>query len=564
MIRFLPGYCGEKRDKGVPEAHMSRPNPVILTAFLAMIVLVMGGAAVLKGGLYIDKHDGDAMHLMEIVFRMAEGQVPHLDFMTPIGALAFWPVALLVMSGMGVGMAFLWSQVIVAALFLPMVVWVAASRLGPNLALLFGGVVMVLLLALIDGGAETNISVSMHYNRQAWAAAFVAILAALIPPVHPRVGQVDGIIIGLMMVLLAMVKVTYFAAFALPVALALVMTEQRRALGWALGTGLAAFTAITLFLGPGIWPAYMADLATVAGSEVRAAPGDPLTAVMGAPAYLGGSLVALGGVILLRQARMETGGLILLLLVPGFFYVTYQNYGNDPKWLMLVAVLLLALRPEADKVLRNAFGWPLRDALGVAAAMALALSLASYANLAYSPLRHLRVDPAEYVPLLPRARQHADLQVRSLRFNRVDARVALDGPGTGLERYRPLAERETPPTFMGENLKDCTLELGLQAVMDAITRDLEGAGLADGRSILAADLFSSFWLFGALDPLEGGAPWYYGGLPGWENADYLLVPSCPRLPQIRDSMIEEFKTRGITDELTEIRRTPLYTLYGKG
>ena len=542
---------------------MSRPNPVILTAVLAVIVLGLGGAAVLKGALYIGKHEGDAMHMVQIVFRMAEGQVPHLDFMTPIGALAFWPVALLVKAGMGVGMAFLWSQVIVAALFLPIVAWVAASRLTPNLALLFGGVVMVLLLALIDGGAETSVSVSMHYNRQAWAAAFVAILAAVIPPVHPRVGQVDGIIIGLMMVVMAMIKVTYFAAFALPVALGLVMTEQRRALVWALATGLVCVGVITLLMGPMVWPAYLADLRTVAGSEVRAAPGDPLTAVMGAPAYLGGSLVALAGVILLRQARVETGGLILLLLLPGFFYVTYQNYGNDPQWLALLAILLLALRPEPEKVLRNGFGWPLREALGVAAAMALALSVASYANLAYSPLRHLRADVAEYGPLLPRAERHADLQVLSLRFNRVEARVPLDGPGTGLERYRPQAEREAPPRFMGEDLEECSLEMGLLAVMDAMARDLDAAGLAEGRSALVADMFSSFWLFGAVEPLQGGAPWYYGGLPGWEDADYLLVPRCPRIPQVRDSMIEEIKTRGIPETLTEIRRTPLYILYDK-
>lgn len=542
---------------------MSRPNPVILTAVLAVIVLGLGGAAVLKGGLYIGKHEGDAMHMVQIVFRMAEGQVPHLDFMTPIGALAFWPIALLVKAGMGVGMAFLWSQVIVAAAFLPMVTWVAASRLTPNLALLFGGVVMVLLLALIAGGAEANVSVSMHYNRQAWAAAFVAILAALIPPVHPRAGQIDGIIIGLMMVVLAMVKVTYFAAFALPVVLALVMTEQRRALVWALATGLVCLGAITLILGPMVWPAYLADLRIVAGSEVRAAPGAPLTAVMGAPAYLGGSLVALSGVILLRQARVETGGLILLLLLPGFFYVTYQNYGNDPQWLALLAILLLALRPEPEKVLRNGLGWPLREALGVAAAMALALSLASYANLAYSPLRHLRADPADYEPLLPRAERHADLQVRSLRFTRVEARVPLDGPGTRLDRHPPQAERDAPPRFMGEDLEDCSLEMGLIAVMDAMARDLEEAGLAEGRSVLAADMLNSFWLFGALEPLEGGAPWYYGGLPGWSDADYLLVPRCPRIPQVRDGVIEEIKTRGIAATLTEIKRTPLYMLYGK-
>ena len=87
---------------------------------------------------------------------------------------------------------------------------------------------------------------------------------------------------------------------------------------------------------------------TVAGSEVRAAPGEPLSAIMGAPAYLGGSLTAIAGVIFLRQGKVKTGGLILLLLIPGFFYVTYQNFGNDPQWLLLLAVLLLALRDQSD------------------------------------------------------------------------------------------------------------------------------------------------------------------------------------------------------------------------
>ena len=68
---------------------------------------------------------------MQIVFRMADGQIPHLDFMTPIGALAFWPIAMLVKSGLGIGMAVIWSQVIAALIFLPMLVWVARSRLSP-------------------------------------------------------------------------------------------------------------------------------------------------------------------------------------------------------------------------------------------------------------------------------------------------------------------------------------------------------------------------------------------------------------------------------------------------
>ena len=71
---------------------MSRPNPFVLCVVLIVAIATLGGVAVLKGGFYVAKHEGDTLHLLQIVFRMAEGEWPHLDFMTPIGVLAFWPI----------------------------------------------------------------------------------------------------------------------------------------------------------------------------------------------------------------------------------------------------------------------------------------------------------------------------------------------------------------------------------------------------------------------------------------------------------------------------------------
>ena len=312
---------------------MTQQKPAALTAFLAFVLLAMGGVTVLKGGLYIGKHEGDTLHLMQIVFRMADGQIPHVDFLTPIGALAFWPIAMLVKAGMGVGMAIIWSQILAALVFLPILVWVAWTRLTPWVGAFFGLVVMVLLLALVHGEAQRSVSISMHYNRLAWAAAFVAIVLAVLPPARGR-GWVDGVIIGAMACVLVLIKMTYFVSFALPIVLALILTGQMRTLGVALVTGLVVVAGITAVVGLDYWTAYAGDLMTVAGSEVRSAPGEPISAILGAPAYIGGSLVLIAAVIALRQAKVETGGLILLLLVPGFFYVTYQNFGNDPQWVL--------------------------------------------------------------------------------------------------------------------------------------------------------------------------------------------------------------------------------------
>lgn len=540
---------------------MQKPHPVILFGFLAALFAVLGGISVLKGGLYIGKHEGDTLHLMQIVFRMADGEWPHLDFMTPIGALAFAPIVLFVTLGFGIGKSIIFAQLLVAAALLPMAWWVGVSRLSARLAFLFGAFVMVLALALVHGEAQPSVSVSMHYNRWAWAFAFVAIALALLPATRSSPAVVDGVIIGVALAALAMIKATYFAAFIGPVLLALVLRGQFRSLFIALFTGLSIAAAITLFAGVGYWFAYFADLLAVARSEVRAAPGLNLEAVIGAPAYLGGSLVAFASVILLRQAGQKTGGLVVLLLLPGFFYVTYQNFGNDPQWMWLLAVLLFALRPVRG--ITNSLGWDMRSAIGVLATAALAFSAPSFVNLAYSPFRHYSVSVADYAPVLPRDGRNADLQTVAVRANRVDAGIALDEPGSGLEVYAERAERDSTGTLMGETLARCELMIGLPAWFDAIVTDLENAGFANGARIFAADLFSSFWLFGDLRPLEKGAPWYYGGLPGFDSADYVLVPLCPVSLKIRKQILDEINAR---DDivLTEVRRTPLYILLKKG
>ncbi|KAG1713643.1 hypothetical protein GQR58_002112 [Nymphon striatum] len=247
------------------------------------------------------------------------------------------------------------------------------------------------------------VSISMHYNRLAWAAAFVAIVAALIPPTRPNTGVVDGVIIGAMACVLHCV-----------------------------------------------------------------------------------------------------------------------GKAND---------------------VTNGWGWNIRGAIGITAAMALALTAPSFFNLAYSPFRHVALDTAKYAPILPRGGVHTDLQSIDVRINRIDARVALDGQVTGLPAYDG---RDDPAMFMGEEISNCSIELGLPRIMDTIARDLEDAGLSEGKSLFAADLFSSHWLFGDLEPMESGAPWYYGGVPGLRHADYFLVPLCPVAQPAQVQIFE------IVEELVEI------------
>ena len=538
---------------------MNRSNPVYFLAFLVAIVAALGGVALAKGGFYIGKHEGDTLHMVEIIFRMVAGETPHLDFVTPIGGLAFAPQALFVAMGYGIGTASILAQILMAIVFLPMVWWVGIGRLTPAISAFFGLVVMVLLLALVHGEAERSTSISMHYNRWAWAAAYVAIVTALVPPVHPRNAVIDGAIVGAMLSALAMIKVTYFAAFALPVAIALLLTGQRRAMLVSVLTGAIIFAGLTLWLGTGYWLAYLGDLLTVTRSDIRQMPGDSFEAILGAPAWLGASIVGILSVVFLRQSRAHTAGLVVLLLLPGFAYVTWQNFGNDPQWLPLLAILLFAFMPQQD--MTNGLGWNLRSATKLTAVAALSLGAPSFFNLAYSPFRHYGIIEADFSPLLPRGGVHADLQTAMIRAMRVDARIALDIEAMGLARYREGANREETATFLGEHMPTCALEIGLPSVFDAIARDMEEHGIGRGEPVFVADLFSSIlWLYGDFAPLMHGAPWYYGGLPGYDEARYLVVTHCPVVQEVQTRILNAITERG-ADNLKELRRNSVYTLY---
>ncbi len=538
---------------------MSRPNPTALAAVLFAVLVALGGVALLKGGFYIAKHEGDTLHLIDIVLRMAEGQVPHQDFMTPIGGLAFAPIAFFVQQGMGIGMAILAAQVAFGLALLPAIWWLTSGRLSNGLGLLMGGSVLVLVLALVHGEAQDSLSISMHYNRWAWALAFLAIFAAAVPPQFRKSAIMDGIMIGTLMAGLVMIKVTYFAAFMVPVALGLLMTGQWRTFVAALVSGGVVAGILTAWLGVAYWEAYLTDLMTVANSEGRAAPGLPLSSVIGAPGYIGGSIIALFGVIVLRQTKNQSGGLVLLLLIPGFFYVTYQNFGNDPQWLLLLGVLLLALRPAAGTT--QSMGNDGRQTLSVLGAIALAFATPSFVNMAMSPFRHHSINPEKYVSILPEASGHSDFYGVSARLDATVASVPL-GTFDPMFRNEPT-EDEDPVVWMGETLADCSVDMGISGYFREVTADMIANGVAPGSRVFAADIFNAHWLFADLEPLMYGAPWYYGGLPGYDSADYVVIPLCAMSEGVRAQTIKAITERG-TDNLTEVARTASYILYKKG
>jgi len=532
---------------------MSRPNPGILAGFMGILLVFFVAASLLKGGLYVDRHEGDTLHLLDILMRMQAGQVPHRDFATPIGVLAFLPITVFQWLGAGPGMAFLLAQCAIGLLLAPLVFHIAVSRMRGGAPYLFAALMMVLIFALIHGGSDLGQSVSMHYNRWAWALAFCAILLAVVTPELPQRPGVDGALIGLCMAALVLLKITYFVAFALPVALALMLRGAWRSLAFALAAGLLVAAIATALGGIDFWAGYLRDLTSVAASETRPAPGHSLGLVLAGASHLPGTVLLLAAVVLLRRGGRDFEGLILLILAAGFIYVTWQNFGNAQHWLFLVAMLLLALPPRSEPP-----GGPTGRGQFAVTVAALALIAPDFVNMAQSQLRHLGEPPEEYVALVPAL---PDVQAARIRNLRVDAEVAYEDVVPQLAPFVTEEERMPVVEFRGEALPRCTQASGAGAMYRVMADQLHAAELNESAGLFVADTLQTVWLYGPFRPVQGAEPWYYGGLPGWADADYLLIPLCPIAPHNRDVALQAITEAGT--ELEEVARTDLFILYRK-
>jgi hypothetical protein len=536
---------------------MSRPSPLILLSILIASLVGNAWFGLRPGALLVSAHEGDTFHLLDILFRMEQGLVPHNDFMTPLGVLAFLPIEFFLTRGFGIGQAILWSQVLVASLLSPAIFYTAWSRLTPKTAYVFVWVTITLVLALSFGGTEPGLSMSMHYNRWAWAVGFIVILLAFAPARGRDMPVTDGVLMGLGLSLFVFLKVTFFVALLPGIALILVMKKRWTVIAAAVVTGVLA-ALVSLYLAGGeFWLRYIGDLLTVAGSEVRPHAGTPFVEMLSQSSTIALTAVGLIIYLLISRAGHLEEAFGLLLLLPGCFFITYQNFGNDPKWLVPMIALMLVLRPAPGE--RVVYGMDIHTGLTAISTAAILLFLPSAMTLAMSPLRHSAQDITTYEPMLPALAAHADIMVRSDRAKTVTALLELDLPGSPWFKYREVAGREEPETLFGVPLPACELQAGTLAWFNEISADLAEADLPSQSQLFVTDIIAAFWLFGDFAPLQDGAPWYYGNLSGLENADYVLAPKCGFVPRARALMVDELEASGFV--LRPIRDNDLYALF---
>jgi len=534
---------------------MNRPSAGFLFGFLLIVLLAQAGLLFGKGILLIDQHEGDALHLLQIILRMGAGEWPHLNFTTPLGILAFAPISWFVSLGWGVGHAIMGGMVLVAAIMMPAIWWVAYSRLSGLSAYFFGGFLIILITALVYGGAVQVSSISMYYNRWAWAAAFLVVALAVLPS-RSGTQAVDGFVLGLALSFLLLSKVTFFAAFFPGVIIALAARQKWQMLGVAILVGVGVVGLMTLIGGVDFWLAYLGDLRLVSASGIRPQPSETLAALLIGPTFLPVNLCLLASIIFLRQAGREFEGFAMLLFAPAFIYVTYQNWGNDPKWLILLAFIIFSCRPERH--IHNAFGWNVGRAMGVVGAVSIMLALPSIFNLTFANVRHAKMSREGFFQVLP-GEKNADLAMQTERMYAPARREAFDLSDPKIKALVKEAVPTPDDELFGQKLRSCKLSMGLVGVLHQMARDLEKVDGIAGKTVFTADTFSNLWLFGSTKPLKGGAPWYYGGDAGLSGADFVLVPLCPVTPRARTLVLNEIGARRDLD-LREVMRNDLFIL----
>jgi len=415
---------------------------------------------------------------------------------------------------------------------------------------------MILCTALIYGGGSNAASISMYYNRWGWAVIFVLAVLAVLPA--KRVSQgADGVVFGLGLSFLALAKATFFVAFLPGILAALLLRRQFGAAGIALAIGVGAIGLMTVIAGLDFWTAYIGDLRETALSPLRVQPGDTLNGLLTGSGFIAANLCLLAAVVLLRQAELPVEGLVLLLFAPAFIYVTYQNWGNDPKWLLLLAVILVTARP--DRQINNRFGWNVARSMGMVSLVSLALILPSVLTLTLADLRHARLDVSAFTPFLKESR-NADLQVRVDRmFKPVtkNAHPLRDGNMPGIQNQ--AGADAAPQLLFGQPLLRCMLDMGMVGIATEMARDVDRVPGITGKSVFVADTFSDLWMFGDTAPVPGGAPWFYGSDTGLKAADYVLVPLCPITYGARELAVKYLAAMP-DGSFQEVQRSELYIL----
>lgn len=515
-----------------------------------LILLFMVGvssiAMLSSNELYISFHIADTLHSLEASLRMVDGEVPHLDFMTPIGILGFAPIAGFLAFGFGPGVSLIMSNMLAALFLFPAVAWVGISRFDDKVKWIFGVVVLLFPLAFVYGGITFGTSFSMHYNRWAWALSFVLLICVLLPNITKKDNNiVDALVIGGALSVLALLKATFFLAFGGASLLILLISLRFRLLMYISLVGLVVMAIVTLLFGIDFWFAYAEDMLWVARNPLRPYPDRPLMMVISSPDRILGIIVLLAFIIMLRAGEHKVLGLSFLILMPAFIYITFQNFGNESKWLFVLGLCAYMTRSSAGE--NQIFGVDAR-VVGNTILVASVVMFVPIVHVMSTSIVKISLFRPKTEQALPFAKLENDIWMPEAKINRYTMYSELNVNSADNE---PHADDRKYQSVNGIPLLGCE-NRGMQGYVGQIQAQrafIAGHPELKDAQVVFADTLNHFWLYTDIKRLQDGSPWYYGDNSGFVNAKYYIVPQCPVARSYRQKSLEVMEETGWELEL---------------
>lgn len=353
----------------------------VLLAYTAVLLLIL----LLPGRTYLGQYAHDFMVFVDGANRILDGQVPNGDFHTPLGPLAFLLPAYGWSLGGSLGAMMPIATAIFAILFVPLLIYVAGSRLPLGWALAFGLFIMLLVVVPLNPGEPPDrTAFAMFYNRFCWA--LLSTLFLMLLPGKPAVSRpaLDAVVIAALLLLMFYLKISYAAiGLAFVAGLALLSGTRRAAV---LGLVMTAVGAVLVEL---FWfhtGGYLADIgsAAAASGTVR---GSIFTTARIILDNFSDYVLVVGLLLaaLLRGVRFEYLLYALGMAIAGLLLIN-QNAQNTEIITLLPAALVAILAPGRDGV-RGDRDW--RGFVGALAFAALILPAGAMniASLGYQAVK---------------------------------------------------------------------------------------------------------------------------------------------------------------------------------
>ncbi len=453
-------------DPNGPEAENRAPRMrvvmgLVLFAAVAVALLVVPGRTVTT--MYVN----DLLIFIDGAWRILQGQVPNRDFHTALGPMVFYAPALGMKLSGDAGTAMPWATALYAAVLLPALLQILATRLPPLLLGAFGAfLVVVAVMPLNPGDGLQALSFAMFYNRIGWVA-LAGLMVLHLPPDRPHRFQFAADLVSAvtLVVVMGFTKASYAAAAGAFLLLAASDPAKRRlALGTAGGALAAAFVVDILWGG---LRGHIEDLLTA-------------VAVSGGPRD-----IAEGAGVLLRNLPDHV--IFLLVAVPA--WLTRRSLRDLAFFAYALVFGFLLIR-------QNFQGWGIMTLhAGMVVGAAMLLREARGADIRGPALSWVAA-----AALLPTA-------VHGLLAIGLHAALASERPGRdfGLPHFSGLHLARTwtvDPSFAGYSDYLDSLADGAAAI-----RRLG----AEGRRIVVLDFVSPFSAGLGLPPPKGDNAWHHWG-----------------------------------------------------